>query len=169
MPAHKKPNGVKAIAKAKLDALGIDEFCSSLASGKSQRQICKEIGICKWDLARWLADEEGRSARARDAMAVSAAHWDEEAEIEIRKMRNTPGSIAKARELAQHFRWRAKNYAPKTYGDKVATEVTGKDGGPVQHVTIDATKLTDEELDAALAIAEKLNPSAFISKPVADE
>jgi hypothetical protein len=36
---------------------------------------------------------------------------------------------------------------PETYGSKVQTQHTGKDGGPIEH-RVDLTKLTDEQLAA---------------------
>ena len=42
---------------------------------------------------------------------------------------------------------------PKAYGDKVGVELTGKDGGPIQHQ--DMSQLTDEQLHAILAQGSK--------------
>jgi hypothetical protein len=54
--------------------------------------------------------------------------WDEQAEEELVGLGSeaTPGDIARARELASHYRWRSKALAPADYGDRQAVEVSGK-------------------------------------------
>lgn len=110
----------------KLEAMGIDEICELISSGKSQRQIADELSINPAHFSKWLAADVQRSARAREARVLSAAHWDLQAErVLIDSDETLPGSIAKARELASHYRWRAKSYDKNQYGDKISTELSG--------------------------------------------
>lgn len=121
-----KPGPKSTPAQDKLNAAGIDAVCAMLRGGLSQVKIAKSIGVDSEKLHRWLAADPQRSARAREARADSARHWDDQAEKVLMDADETvPGSIAKARELASHYRWRAKCYLPREYGDKQEVEHSG--------------------------------------------
>jgi hypothetical protein len=109
---------VKGHVTEALDALGIDAVCDRIADGATLTAIAAEIEVSKGSLLAWLAADPDRSARAREARSLSARGWDEQAEAEIRRATDA-FELAKARELAQHYRWRAAKIAPRDYGDKV--------------------------------------------------
>jgi hypothetical protein len=71
--------------------------------------------------------------------------WDEKAETVLVDAAD-PFELAKARELAQHYRWRAKAVAPREYGDKVMQEHTGAEGGPITVTSVNLKGLSDDEL-----------------------
>lgn len=108
----------KPEAREKLDAFGIDAVCEAIAARKTLTQIARKVGVSLWTLLAWLNADASRSARARETRAGMAKHWDEQAEAEIRKAKD-PLALAKARELAHHFRWRASKIAPAEYGEKI--------------------------------------------------
>lgn len=114
---------------------GVDAVCERLAEGMSLTAIATEIGVSKGSLLGWLAADTDRSARAREARALSARCWDEQAEAEIRGASDSL-SLAKARELAQHYRWRATKIAPRDYGDKVQLADADGDKLPAPTVTV---------------------------------
>ena len=120
-PASKAtPAAIIYTAKQKLDILGLDTLCARLTNGESQKAIAVSLGIDQMEVGRWIAADDLRSARTREARAASARHWDEEAvNALVNADEDKPGAIAKARELASHYRWRSKCYAPKEYGDKL--------------------------------------------------
>lgn len=120
-PTAKKPRAAKKepTAREKLDALGLDAMCASIADGKSMTDISKQIGVSFGSLATWLEADPERSARAREARSQVARLWDEKAEDEIRSATDN-FELARAKELSHHFRWRASKIAPREYGDKVA-------------------------------------------------
>jgi len=76
----------------------------------------------------------------------SARFWDEKA---ARVIEAAPDKfeLERARELAHHYRWRAKAIAPRDYGDKVTQEHTGAGGGPIAIAAVDLRNLTDAELE----------------------
>ncbi|MBK8772451.1 MAG: hypothetical protein IPM06_18790, partial [Rhizobiales bacterium] len=150
--AKKKASAAKGedkplTAAQRLDAIGIDAICERLTAGESQKAIANSLGIWASHFAEWLAADEERSARAREARTISARHWDDQAEsVLLEADEDKPGSIAKARELASHYRWRASKYAPKDYGEKLALSA---------EVTVQT--MTDEQLAAkAAALQAKL-------------
>lgn len=129
----------KGDATSSLDAYGIDKVCEHLMAGESQSHIAEQIGVGLASLIRWIAADVERSARAREARIAAARQFDEKAEAELRAA-SDPFTLAKARELAQHYRWKASKASPKEYGDKIEID---------QKTTL--VDLTDEQLDARLA------------------
>jgi len=106
--------------KDTLDAVGIDVICERIESGEAQAHIANSLKVSKSKLSEWLSADPERSARARESRIMSARHWDDQAEqVLLGADETVNGSIAKARELAQHYRWRASKYAPRDYGDKL--------------------------------------------------
>ena len=132
-------------AVKKLDAFGIDSMVSELISGNSLTNIAKTQGVGIASLLSWIEADADRSARAREARAQAAKIWDEKAEY-VLQIAGDPFELAKARELASHYRWRAKAVAPRDYGDKVTNEHTGAGGGPITLAAVDLTGLSDAEL-----------------------
>jgi len=125
-----KPTKKPTSADEKLEAFGIDALCEAILD-RSMTEIAGTIGVSMGKLIAWIAADDNRSARAREARIMSARMWDEKAVTEIEQACD-PFELARAKELAHHYRWRASKIAPRDYGDKVTQEHTGADGGPVQ-------------------------------------
>ena len=127
--------------RAKLDEIGIDAICVMFEAGKMQRQIAREIAVDDTILLKWIAADEQRSARARESRARGAAVWDELAIEELQGIPDeaTQGQIARAREIASHYRWRASKLGRAEYGEKTEIEHSG---------SIQA--MTDEQVDQRL-------------------
>lgn len=123
--------------KTDYDAVGIEAICDMIREGKSYRDIAKRLGCDKSNLLRWIHRDPTRAASAREALISSADDCDEEAEHILRTMED----VGRARELAQHLRWRAKCRNPRVYGEKQSLEVEGSLG---------VYALTDEQIDARL-------------------
>lgn len=96
-----------------------DEIIEAIESGRSIASIAEEMGRSRSNLSQWLRANPERSARAHEARERSADAYDEQAETEIRSAAD-PFSLAKAKELAHHLRWKASKIAPRRYGDKLA-------------------------------------------------
>lgn len=122
-----------------LDELGIDWLCDKLTDGESQTAISRELGIGIASLSRWIAGDPDRSARAREARIAAARAFEERA-AEVIERAADPFGLAKAKELAHHYRWKASKANPREYGEKIEID---------QKTTI--TDLTEEQLDAKLA------------------
>lgn len=107
----------KVSASSKLEAYGIDRFCADIAETKSMTTIAEEVGVSVGSLLTWIESDPDRSARARASRIATALLWEERAQSGIE---DAPDqfALAKAKELAHHFRWRASKIAPKDYGDK---------------------------------------------------
>jgi len=136
---------------ALLDQFGIDEVCARLIAGESQGAIAKHVGVGLMTLIDWIAADPVRSARAREARTAAARQFDEKAEAELRDA-SDPFTLARAKELAHHFRWRASKVAPRDYGDKLAIG-GAEDLPPLKN-------LSDDDLEARIrAKLEAMNAS----------
>jgi transposase-like protein len=93
------------------EAKRLEIVCLQIADGRTMSAIAEEIGISKGSLSGWIAAKAERSARVRSAREMAAVHWEEEGEHVIRAAGNG-FELAKAKELAHHYRWRASAIAP---------------------------------------------------------
>jgi len=131
MPASSVPPGA---AEARIDKLGVTELCDRILGGETMTSICKSIGVTKGSMIRWIALDAHRMAQVREARVGAAQAFDELAEDAIKTARGKEG-IARARELAHHYRWRAAKINPREYGEKLEID---------QQTTI--INLSDEEI-----------------------
>lgn len=139
--------------RAALEGLGTDELCHRLRSGETLTGIAKSIGLKSvGTLLQWIGADPERSARAREARSAASAMYDEQAQQAILDATD-PLSLAKARELAQHLRWRASKVDPGSYGDKVQVDST-----------VTAKNLSDQDLLNKLA-AFGVPIAAIVPKP----
>ena len=138
--APKQPTAI-----AQLDSLGVDKFCDLIESGQSQAEIARNLGIEKAVVTRWLAAEDQRSARAREARANSAESLYEMAHQNILAASDV-FELSKAKEEAQHLRKWAGIRNPREYGDKVAV------GGAEDLPPVQVHSMSNEAL---LAIASR--------------
>lgn len=116
-----KPRRPKAPTIQKIEGLGIDAICERIEDGESLADIAKGLGVPKRTLSNWVASDDARSARAREARIASADACDDAAMAALRDPTLEP---QRAREIAQHYRWRAKTRDPRGYGDRMAVDTT---------------------------------------------
>ena len=117
--------------REQLDSVGIEAICDRIEAGESLRAIAQTLGMDMAPLWRWLHADKHRSARAREAMQRSALAFDEMAEQVIMDAEDALG-LTKARELAQHYRWRAAKRNPAEFSDRVKQIVSGPDDKPLE-------------------------------------
>jgi hypothetical protein len=133
-------------------------ICQRLAEGESLRTICRADGMPdKATVMRWLhahpdfreqyavARDIGTDALAEEALADATAPMTEK-------------QVQAARLQFDARRWYIGKIAPKRWGDKVVTEVSGADGGPVQLAAVPrpmVAKEISEGIKALLAKSEE--------------
>lgn len=127
------------------ERFGIEAVCEMTVEGVALYEIARHIGVRPAVLTHWVEQSTDRSIRFREARRQSARTWDDLAEHFI-KSAEDQFELNKAKELAHHYRWRAKAIAPREYGDKVTQEVTGVNGAPLQLVSAGLKVLNDSEL-----------------------
>lgn len=111
-------------ARDAIEAYGIDQICESLASCRTMTAIAAHIGVSKGSLIAWISEDADRSARTKGSRTLAAIFWEEQAESVVKDAADE-FELKKARELAQHYRWRASKIAPKDYGDRLEIESKG--------------------------------------------
>ncbi len=122
-----------------------DEICRRLAGGESLRAICRDDGMPHAEtIRRWLADDKhpgfrGQYARARSDQARGYAE-------EVVEIADTEEDPQRARVRIDARKWVASKLLPKAYGERVALEHSGPDGGPVPVTLVDlVTKAADDD------------------------
>lgn len=144
-----------SFAMAKLDELGVDAFCDRIVGGESYTAIAQSIGVSVASVCNWLALDVERSARVREADRLSARTAEDKAE-QVLLDKQMP--VDRARELAAHYRWRAKMRDRKQYGDQVQVDAN------IAH-----NNLSEEELRKRMqAISEQLAGAAPVALPPAE-
>ena len=118
-----------ATARAKLDAAGTEAICDKLVQGDSFRVIAATLGVSVASLFDWIELDSERSQACARARVEAAQAYDDKALETLEKADKE--TISVAREVAAHYRWRAKAANPKRYGDR--TTVQGDSESPVEH------------------------------------
>jgi hypothetical protein len=109
-----------------------DRICEQIAEGRSLRRILAgdESMPASSTVFKALSEDKEfaeQYARAREAQADTL--FDEVLEIA-----DSANQADDRRVKIDARKWMAGKLRPKVYGDKVQTELTGADGGPVQVV-----------------------------------
>lgn len=120
---------MKRSSESKTNFAGLSEaaIIRRIEDGEALAAIAASVGRARSKLTEWLQADEARWERSARACVSAAGAWDEKAEQVLAKAKN-PLALAKARELAHHYRWRASKIAPRQYGDKQQIEHSGRLG-----------------------------------------
>lgn len=134
------PRAKKGEQKAKLDDIGIESICAMIMDDMSYGDIADELNIPKRTLVDWIDVDSARSAKAKQARVKSAAICDLLALRALKEIDDdaTSAAVTRQREIAHHYRWRAKTRNPREYGEKM--EITNEVG-----------ERTIEQVEAAIA------------------
>lgn len=124
----------------------LEQICTGIASGKSARAMCLEVGIDQSTLWKWIAEDEIFSKQYARAKDLCADYYAEEI-IEISDSSERDKYIDEnGREVTDHEavqrsrlrvdarKWYASKLAPKKYGDKVTNEIAGDPDKPLHQV-----------------------------------
>ena len=127
MAKRKKKERVLEISNkvSVLNQLDFDAIVDDIADGKTFREIAEENQTPLSNLYRFIHSTAERSARVRIAQKISADSFADMAEDVLKKARDFM-ELGKARELAQHYRWKASKRDPQRYGDKVDITTGGE-------------------------------------------
>ena len=126
-----------------------DEIVQRMIEGESLTAICKDEKMPpRVTVYAWFdkhPDFYARCARAREALAD---YLDDQIEELARCA--TKDNIEQIKLQVSTKQWRAMKMAPRMYGDRTRTEVTGANGGPIQTqaTVVDATQLEPAQREA---------------------
>jgi len=105
--------------------MNIDIIIDMLIDGLTYRKIAESLKIPLSTLHDFVSRPE-HFARAQTALNISAQTFDDMAEQILRDAKSDKNEIQRARELAQHFRWRAAKRNPQRFGEKVDVTTKGE-------------------------------------------
>jgi hypothetical protein len=140
-----------------------DAICERMLEGESLVQICRDpampsrASVYRWQDVR--PDFEAKCARAREGLAEARVQ-----EIEDLANATTKENVDEMKVKISTKQWIAMKMAPRIYGDRSRTEVTGANGGAIQvkATTVDVRVLSTDMRDA-------LKQALFAAKRVAEE
>lgn len=134
-----------------------DEICARLSKGEPLAQICRDEGMPSSNTVRdWCAKDESLAiayARARDegfdAIALDTLHIADDNGKDRRygldgKETIDSDHISRSKLRVETRLKLLAKWDPKRYGDRVTTELTGPNGGPVE--TVSWTAQADDDL-----------------------
>jgi hypothetical protein len=141
-----------------LDEGILERICEGLIEGKSITVVCEPEDMPHWTMVyRTMAKDPvfaKEIARAREAqqevIADNIVEMADNAKVD-------DVNVVKLQIWARQ--WRAAKLAPKKYGDRTTTEITGANGAPIQLEAKRTIKLDDmddetlEQIEQALRIA----------------
>lgn len=110
-------------AQHKIEQCGLNDICYAISAGYTISAIAAELGVSTYAMRVWMVEDPVRSVRAHEARRHAAWAYDEDAQQRIEEARDAH-ELAKAKEIANHFRWRASKINPKLYGDRIDATVT---------------------------------------------
>lgn len=136
-----------------------DEICDRIVNGQSLNKMCPEIGISIRSVWHWLEDYPDflrKYARARsiqaDVLADEILDISREKQVEV-KYQGEDITLDLSATIVQDKKvridankWYASKLAPKKYGERLDTTLSGPDGGPVQVAAVNLRGLSDDDL-----------------------
>lgn len=140
----KKPTGRPTGRPSKFTEEIADYICEQMVEGRDLCDICTDDGMPnRMTVYRWMDANPAfaaQYARAREALA----------DFELNHLKTlaaecTEDNVNSTRVKLNHYQWRLMKIAPRTYGDRVKTEITGADGGAVK---VESAVVDSRELDA---------------------
>jgi hypothetical protein len=138
------------------------EICERLAEGEPLRAICREEGMPPWrTVYGWMESNEDFSARiargrviGQEAILEDTLLIANEPQEGIRREVSETGVKTISEDMLGHRKLQIETrlkllakWNPKKYGEKLSTELTGANGGPLQVVRLRMTpaeELPDE-------------------------
>jgi hypothetical protein len=135
------PGGGPSV-KSMLDDLGLEPILEGIEAGKFISTIAEGLGIERRTLNRWIDETDERRNAVKTARIEAGHAYALKAQDALLALTSdaTQADIAKARELASHFRWMASRMNRAEYGDQQVIELRTS-----------VADLTDEELDREIA------------------
>jgi hypothetical protein len=125
------------------------EICHRMINGENLTAICKDkhmpSRVTVYDWMEAHPEFRTRCARAREGLADFLVD-----EIEDLAKKTTEENYQSMKVKISTKQWRAMKMAPRIYGDRTTTEITGANGAPIQleaKRTINFENMSEEQLE----------------------
>ncbi|HRC86187.1 MAG TPA: hypothetical protein PK413_11305 [Thermoanaerobaculia bacterium] len=151
-------------------------ICGEIAAGRSLRSICREddtpslktiflwLGDARYE--SFLQQYEAAMAARSDTLVEDMLEICDDSSKDYRlvveegsapKLVFDGEHVQRSRLKVDTRKWIASKFKPKKYGESMRTELTGKDGGPLQIDATEHRKLASEVAALMAPPAPKLN------------
>ena len=111
------------------------QVLTRITEGESLRSICSDKAMPVIStVMKWVSEDELFSeqyARAREAQA-DLIFEDLDEVSEQATVASNAVEVAGLRLKADNIKWKLARMSPRKYGEKVTSEITGPNGGPVE-------------------------------------
>lgn len=144
LPVPKKPGRVSTYSTEIADTI-----YDLMVEGMDMTEACKALGLNRGTVYRWKdanPEFESLCARAREAMMEKRISNLRDLIEEYEKDKTKDPQFLKYKLSLEQ--WNAERIAPRMYGLKTKTEISGVNGNPIQvqqHSIIDSRNLTTDE------------------------
>lgn len=129
--------------KVAIDQEKVLAIIARIETGESERSACNAEGMNRATFRAHALKFQAGDHYVR-ALAALAEQQIEQVEQAIQDMREGVIDPQMAKVEIDARKWFASKFLPKRYGDKVAHELTGENGGPIQVTKILLADLEDE-------------------------
>lgn len=132
-----------------------EQIYECMVAGMDLVEACKYLDLHRPQVYRWKSrhpEFESLCVQAREAMMEKRLSDLRLSIKDAKKNREDPTWFKIEMSFEQ---WNAERIASRVYGPRTKTEVTGKDGAPIQmqqHTIIDSASLDPDQRDALRAI-----------------
>jgi len=132
-----------------------EKIYECLVAGMDMVEACKYLELNRGKVYRWKdihPDFDSLCARAKEAMMEKRLS---DLRLSIKDAKKNKEDPAWFKIELAFEQWNAERIAPRVYSPRMKTEVTGKDGAPIQmqqHTIIDSASLDADQRDALRAI-----------------
>lgn len=110
-----------------------DTICERMANGETIAAICRDPEMpSASSVLRWRDANPAFDARCARARELLAQHNEQQMVDVCDAVQSGEMPSDVARVVLSNLQWRAAKSAPKLYGDKITSEITGANGGAIQ-------------------------------------
>lgn len=129
-----------------------EEVINILSEGHSVTAFAGAIGVARSTVFLWAAEHPEFSDALKIGQAKATAYWE--------RILSQVALTGKGNAVAAIFG--LKNRASDDWADRVVTEHTGKDGGPIQHEVMKPRELLASRISG---IASRVGAEGSVGKP----
>lgn len=132
-------------------------ICQSLVDGMSLRSVCRDEAMPSISsVMLWLTKHPEFSEQYEKATHERATGMFEDMFEIADFVDKDPAAVSKAKLQVDVRKWALARMNPKKYGDKLTTELTGADGGPVKtEAVVDWSGVPSDAIQAVLDAVQK--------------
>jgi len=172
---HNRQAIMNALTPLLQDGMSLTLACSLVPDAPSSSQILDWVATEPALAEQYtLAREAGYQLIADDILSISDENYTM-VEEDVLDEAGAPLLDAEGRRLQRRIKvplssegiqrnrlrvdsrkWMLSKMLPKVYGDKIHTELTGSNGGPIQLAAVDLKSLSDEEIESMSKMMKKI-------------